>query len=135
MSDWSLTDYSGPAGPDDTSDPDPLPITSIEQLRTELNRLAGLPPRIVYLTASDGRMLRVGIGGPFGGFAAHDHTLANVRIARPRTAEARGPIEFAYWCQPCVLNAQQLFSAAELIELLANYVETEAFPAWLGWDR
>ena len=130
---WSLTDYFGPAHTNDTEDPVAMPVVSVSQLRRVLKQLGDLPPRVVYLTGGD-RMLRVGIGGPFGGFAIQGEDLANYRLALARTVTATEAVDFTYWCQPCQLRPEHLFVTHELIELLVGYIETGAFPEWLGWD-
>ena len=132
---WTLTDHFEPQ--EETDEPWRETITSAGQLRAELERLAALEPRIAELETPDGRIIRIGIGGPWGGFGVIEGLPAvlRLRIARARTSAPIARVEFLYWQQPSSLRAEQLFPVAEAVDLVVDFFQSGRFPEWLGWDQ
>ena len=136
---WTLTDYFEPMDGDDENER--APIHSGDEARAVLTRLAGLEPRIAEVEGPAGQVLQIGIGGPWAGFARFDkerwHGLERERMcmALPRVASAPGRVEFLRWAQPCTLGPDALFPAAEVVELVAEFVRTGSFPGWVGWRQ
>lgn len=132
---WVLTDYFE-AMDGDQENPQ-RDIHSADDLRQELLRLASLESRIVELEMPDRRIIRIGIGGPWGGFGVIEGLPATprVQIARAETPPALSRIEFMCWQQPSSLRTEQLFPAAEVVELVVGFYQTGSFPEWLRWDQ
>ena len=133
----ALTDYFEPMDGDDANER--AVIVSGDEARAALSRLAGLVPRIAVLEGPDGQVFQIGIGGPWAGFArieterGHGLEQQRVRIALPQIVSAPAQVEFLRWAQPCTLAREELFPAAEVVELVAAFVGTGAFPEWVGW--
>jgi hypothetical protein len=134
MREWILTDYFEALDGDD--EPDRMVITSVDQFRQELGRLAALPPRVVELESPDKKVVRIGIGGPLGGLGVITRSAGTIyiRLAKAKTTACEGGAEFLYWQQPCRLAAGHLFPVADLIDLLVGYVANGAFTPDLAWD-
>src|SRR5262245_35976003 len=112
-------------------------IHSADELRQELLRLASLEPRIAELHTPSGQIIRIGVGGPWGGFGVTEGLPAalRLRIARAKTPAPVALVEFLYWQQPSSLRAEQLFPATEMVELVVGFFQTSHFPEWVGWDQ